>query len=454
MKSYLLLFLIGCSFSLLGQNSFVINSGTNVNVTGNSNIHLKDAKLTNNGVFNNPSGTVVIEGSGASSVATIGGTSSTTFHNLQVNKASNDAKLLQNITVNNNLSLPSGKLEIGNHNVKMGDAATFSNINKDRYVKTNGTGTLQRKVGNSFVIFPVGKATFNPARLKNDGTVDVFSVRVIDHLYQNGTSGTSLTNNVVPKTWMISEEVVGGSDVTMRLIWRPAHNGSGFDANASQISHFTGGVWQDLGSATAATADNSFNSDHKYREANNITSFSPFGVKSGARLPVELLYFYAEKEGDDVRLDWQTATELNNSHFDVEWSVDGFNFEKIGEVAGAGTTNDVQFYDFLHETPVRGENYYRLRQVDYDGKFVYTDILSVLFDEQQSFSFNIYPNPAAHYLKIEASEAGMMQMFDVAGRLVVEQQLSVFENIDITQLPSGTYFIRMDNQVKKLVIQR
>ena len=174
----------------------------------------------------------------------------------------------------------------------------------------------------------------------------IFKIRVEDHFLQNGISGSNITTNVIPKTWLIEEETVGGSDVSMRLVWRPIHVGSGFNTNASHITHFTGGNWHDQTSG-ASTADNSYSSDHRYREATNITSFSPFGVKSGVSLPVELLYFYGEKEGKNVRLDWQTATELNNSHFDVEWSTDGIVFEKIGEVAGAGTTNEVQFYDFL-----------------------------------------------------------------------------------------------------------
>jgi hypothetical protein len=416
---------------------------------------LNNTKLLNNGTFDAGNGTVVIEGDAATALSTIGGANQTTFYNLTINKSANDAALMQTVSISNNLTLTSGKIEIANNDLVMGNAASFSNINKDRYIKTNGTGTLQRQVGNSFVAFPVGKATFNPCRLKNDGTVDVFSVRVIDNLYMNGTSGTPVTANVVPKTWLISEATVGGSDVTMRLIWRPTHGGGGFDANNSQITHYENNKWNDLGSATAATSDNSYNSDHKYREATGITSFSPFGVKSnGASLPVELLYFYGEKQGEDVQLSWQTATELNNSHFDVEWSKDGVNFEKIGEVAGAGTTNDIQFYDFLHTTPVDGQNYYRLRQVDFDGKFEFTNIIQVVFDGASRTTINVFPNPATDYLKIESSESSLMQMFDIQGRLFVEQQISTYENIDISQLPSGTYFVKVGQTVKKIVIQK
>jgi hypothetical protein len=277
------------SINLIAQNAKLHITGGNVNISnsGSTKVILNNTKFVNDGNFNAGNSEIEISGNTSTINSSIGGNSNTTFYNLHINKTANDAQINQNIWIDNNLKLSSGKLELGNYNLKMGDNAIFSSISKDRYIKTNGTGSLRRKVGNSFVVFPVGKANFNPARLKNDGTVDTFSVRVKDQFLQNGTVGNAVTANVVPKTWFIEEDIVGGSDVTMRLMWRPSHQTiGGFDANNAQITHFTGGVWKDEGSPTAATADNSFSSDHKYREATNITSFSPFGVKSGAALPV------------------------------------------------------------------------------------------------------------------------------------------------------------------------
>ena len=326
-----------------------------------------------------------------------------------------------------------------------------------RYIQTNGTGSLVRQVGTSWTAFPVGNSTFNPARLKNDGTVDNFSIRVVDHLLQNGMTGNVVTTNVIPRTWLIDEATVGGSDVSMRLIWRPLHhNNNGFNTNNSAVTHYTGGSWQDQNTG-ASTADNSYSSDHRYREATNITSFSPFGVKSGSGvLPVELLYFYAEQVEDGVQLDWETATELNNSHFDIEWSTNGIEFVKIGKVQGAGTTSDVQFYDFLHTSPAPGFNYYRLKQVDFDGKYEYTEILTVEF-QQSTVDYQVYPNPATHYLKIESEDlvGKMVQIFNVNGQLVKTfQHQSLITNLLITDLPSGTYFIKVGQAVKKLIVQK
>ncbi len=464
MRLYIVMILFIYGSHLLGQNTFVIdNNSTYVNVTGNTNIHLNNTKLVNNGQFNNPSGTVVIEGDAANNQTTIGGANSTTFYNLKINKSTNNAVLMKNIQVSNNLTFTSGQLELSNFDLQMADNATFTGINKDRYIKTNGTGVLKRKVGNSFVLFPVGKATFNPARLKNDGTVDIFNVRVIDNFFLGGTSGNAVTNNVVPKTWLISEEVPGGSDVTMRLIWRPNHV-STFDPNSSQITHYTSGQWQDLGTPTMATNDNAFSSDHRYREANNITSFSPFGVRSsGAILPVELLYFYGEQVSEGVQLDWQTASEINNSHFDVEWSTNGVDFERIGTVNGAGTTTDVRpdsyrDYDFLHPNPAIGENYYRLKQVDLDGEYEYTNVILITIDKLNTTSainVKIFPNPTTDYFNVEASNSlgEMIRVFNVKGQIVkqINHQASI-TNIPVSELAGGTYFVKIGETVKKLVI--
>ncbi len=446
--------MINCQLSIdnYAQTNLTIANGNWVN--GSNNIVLQNTSFTNNGTFHAGTGTVIVTGDATTVQSELGGTSQSTFYNLKINKSTNDALLRQNATVNNLLLLTDGKLEIGNYNLIIGNSATISGQNQDRYIVTNGTGSLVRQVGTSWTVFPIGNSTFNPARLKNDGTVDNFSIQVQDNFLENGTTGNAITTNVIPRTWLIEEEMVGSSDVSMRLIWRPVHVGSGFNTNASQITHFTNGNWQDQNTGVSI-ADHSYSSDHRYREATNITSFSPFGVKSGASLPVELLYFYAEKEGKNVRLDWQTATEINNSHFDIEWSADGVSFEKIGEIIGGGTTTEEQFYNFFHSSPTIGKNYYRLKQIDFNKKFEYTNIIQVTFEKAKNSAISIYPNPASHYLKIESQDliGEMVQVFNVNGQLVKEfQHQSLITNLPINNLPSGTYFLTIKNEVKKIVI--
>ena len=179
-------------------------------------------------------------------------------------------------------------------------------------------------------------------------------------------------------------------------------------------------------------------------------------IYSGVSLPVELLDFNAELQDKNVLLTWQTASELNNSDFDIEWSTNGISFEKIGQVQGAGTTNDITFYDFLHTSPALGLNYYRLKQSDFDGKFEYSEIIQVTIEQSNHSTINVYPNPAANFITIDGIEEDeIIQIFNVNGQLVKTfyQNVSTPQN-DINDLSAGTYFIKMKSQVKKLIITK
>jgi hypothetical protein len=122
-------------------------------------------------------------------------------------------------------------------------------------------------------------------------------------------------------------------------------------------------------------------------------------------LPVELASFETSWKQRDVLLAWKTITETDNDYFLVEHSTDGIQFETIGRVEGVGTTLEPQFYAFLHDQPVAEINYYRLKQVDLDGAFAYSDIQVI---RQTTAAFNtwiVYPNPVADQLLLHSTAA-------------------------------------------------
>jgi hypothetical protein len=188
--------------------------------------------------------------------------------------------------------------------------------------------------------------------------------------------------------------------------------------------------------------------------------FTTSGVN--APLPVELLSFYGKQVNGNVLLNWETATEINNSHFDVEWSKDGIHFEKIGEVVGAGTTNEMQFYDFLDDPNLRGLrdllglNYYRLKQVDVDGKFEYSNTIQISIDPLINSAINIFPNSATDYFVIENVEVGkMVQIFNSNGLLMKEFEIEATSHYSsISDFPNGIYLIKVGNLAQKLIVQK
>jgi hypothetical protein len=165
---------------------------------------------------------------------------------------------------------------------------------------------------------------------------------------------------------------------------------------------------------------------------------------TGAVLPVELLYFYGKKAENGVLLSWETATEINNDYFDVEWSTDGISFEKIGQVKGAGTTMENQSYEFLHQNPVTGNNYYRLKQVDFDGKFEYSNIVMVNYQlSTVDYPLNIYPNPVRYSLTIENGQ-GTAIIYNALGQLIQQVNIDASKlQLDVSELPQGIYTIHI-----------
>ncbi|MFT6001104.1 MAG: hypothetical protein ACI81P_003572 [Neolewinella sp.] len=157
-----------------------------------------------------------------------------------------------------------------------------------------------------------------------------------------------------------------------------------------------------------------------------FSTFYLFAVD--AILSVELTEFDArEVEKQRVQLDWQTVVETNNSHFEVAHSVDGRAFQILGEVAGAGNSTEEQAYGYLHETPVVGLNYYRLRQVDYDGTATLSEVREVNISGVTALS--VYPNPTVDELRIKGFTGGPIRIIDQQGRMVLQRNLTEFEGL-------------------------
>lgn len=176
-------------------------------------------------------------------------------------------------------------------------------------------------------------------------------------------------------------------------------------------------------------------------------------------LPVEYLSFNAEAEGENALIEWETALEINSAHFEVEHSRDGQNFTYLGKVQAAGNSESEQEYKFWHERPGAGVHYYRLRQVDADGSFDYTQVRSIQFEDKVAQIFELYPNPASAYVNIKTdSEAYSIRIIDQTGRPVREVRNT--PRLDITDLVPGVYWVQLTGaagqvlQTEKLSVMR
>ncbi len=164
--------------------------------------------------------------------------------------------------------------------------------------------------------------------------------------------------------------------------------------------------------------------------------------------PVELTSFIATNNQKEVSLSWTTASELNNSHFDIEYSQDGNNFRAIDQVTGNGTTQLKQEYSYTHTTPANGSNYYRLKQVDFDGAFEYSDIRVVEIDRNGKVIIN--PSAAIAEITVQLAETtgdnNQIGIYDMMGRTVLMSNFDGNLNaktIDISNLQKGYYVVRV-----------
>ena len=165
-------------------------------------------------------------------------------------------------------------------------------------------------------------------------------------------------------------------------------------------------------------------------------------------LPISLVWFDAKNGLGSIVLSWETASEENNSHFDVERSLDAINFEKIGTVKGNGTTNTKRSYTFTDANPYGGMNYYRLRQVDLDGKTTVSHMAFAKYTSKLVSFEQVYPNPFINELNLVISNAiateATLSIVDVTGRIVSTQAISLQAgnnslNLSTTQLAQGIY---------------
>lgn len=182
-------------------------------------------------------------------------------------------------------------------------------------------------------------------------------------------------------------------------------------------------------------------------QVGNEVSYTMGTVSSANALPVDFVFFQAEKLEDQVELSWATATETNNSHFEIQRSLDGNSFEVIGEEKGNGNSNSVINYVYLaNKVPVQSKPvYYRLRQVDFDGQSEFSPVSYVLGESEKHAT--VYPNPADDIATV--SKEGFtfdIVILDRGGNMVFSQTgVSDQIRMPVSELPNGFYIVQISS---------
>ena len=207
-----------------------------------------------------------------------------------------------------------------------------------------------------------------------------------------------------------------------------------------------------------ATVDANWNSYYPY-----VVGPTFYGNKTAAKIavipepvtvvPVGLLSFRGYHDQQKNILNWKTATEINNSHFDVERSGNGNSFLKIGQVQGAGNSSTPIDYSYSDNSPLSGSNYYRLKQWDLDNRSNYSDIIRVDAGAQD-ISINVFPNPSSDLITLQVNgilkHDMMVTLINNAGQVLLKKsfyQGSTICFLETTTVYNGLYHLTVsDNE--------
>ena len=411
-------------------------------------------------------GRVVLAGSAHQTINLIGTNPGRIITRLRIDKSSNEVTLNTRLSITVNADFINGIVNTTTSNtLAFANTATATGASDTSFVN----GPVE-KTGNQAFTFPVGKKgnydgmhfynAYRPVSISApSNSTHQFRAEYFMNdphpAYNHGSLGPGLSHISNCEYWIL-DRTIGTSDVNVTLSYRDfasAVNCSGVTNQADlRVARWNGTQWVSHGNGgTTGTISNG-----EVVTSAPVTAFSPFTLASANSatnpLPVELLSFTAQPKDKNVYLNWSTATEQNTSHFDVQRSRDGIDWETIGTQHAAGTTNTPQNYELTDASFPGGTIYYRLRQVDQDGTVELYGPISATC-EAAGYSLSVYPNPATNSFTVQVYtestvSGGQLGVYDFTGKAILQQSVELQNGVHTFHfndagLARGTYLIRL-----------
>ncbi len=473
----------GSSVSFDGANQNITNTSgstfNNVAVAGSDTKTL----LTNMSVSGNLSITSTLA-AGANSITLAGnwtntgtftpGTSTVTFSGSNQQTLSNaSGEMFHNLTINNtSVAFPqiivTGPVEVGNNGILtltdgIMETSAFTMLTMNNNTTLSGGNTSasyisgpMTKIGQDNFTFPVGKGSVF-ARLGISGMVSsaTFVAEYFDTNFGDATREPALATVSSVEYWDLSRPA-GSGEPFVTLFWEDGARSVITDVSTLRVAHFESSLWQDEGNGgtTGNASSGSITSGFRF------TSFSPVTLGSSDPinpLPVTLTSFDGEMIDGEANLWWETASEINNDFFEIQRSADGETYEVIGIVKGSGTTTTAQSYSFVDRNPFFGSNYYRLRQVDFDGDSkIESEIVVLQLESDGMFEVKAFPNPTTQdniNIQIMTTEEApvSVRLVDLHGREYYSELLGPDKLFGVKNIKSD---VRLSQGVYMLIVQR
>lgn len=229
-------------------------------------------------------------------------------------------------------------------------------------------------------------------------------------------------------------------------------NYSGFNASDLRLMGYDPAIdqWIKLGTTGATGLTKGSLLSGVIPGGKTITAIA-IGSTENIILPVTFTAFTIKPDGCKALLEWQTGMEHNNSHFNVERRVNGSEFVVVARVKAAGNSNTLQNYSYTDNTPASGINYYRITQVDFDGKYSSTEVKAVTIACNAKSGLKIYPNPARNRVNIQnAKVVAQVNIVATNGQVVMKyipsQNDAGLLTLNIQPLQNGIYLLQIINR--------
>lgn len=295
---------------------------------------------------------------------------------------------------------------------------------------------------------PVGSDSFYRAVVIAPISTDTTTFNIEYHHSNPNTSGytTTMRDPVLKSVstvefWSINRTNIGSpADAYITLFWSTSSGVNAGYVDSMRVALWNGSKWADQG-ASAITGNADYGSVTTQPEATSFGIFTLASVINYNTLPVEMINFTASMNGDFVKLDWNTASELNNRGFYVQRSYDGRNWETLNFINGSGTTQMVQTYSYNDYTvspwghPIA---YYRLKQVDFNGSFEFSNIAKVKFGETANLQkawFNSSSDQINVIFDKPIGNNTQVRLIDLSGRTIYYEELKGGETKVLLNVP-------------------
>jgi Secretion system C-terminal sorting domain len=438
-------------------NSFSVNnnltiSGLSVLAPGSNTINLAGqwANWGSTG-FNEAASIVDFNGAALQTITTPGGEN---FANVIVNNSATGIQLANAVAIATSLTMTQGNIDLNSNTLSLGTTAVLPGtlnytsgtiINTGSFVRWFAKTTIA--AGGVAGLFPVGTLTdYRPLNVSvpvaptTGGTIAVS--------YSNATTNTTTSfpdgaaTIVVRKdlNWGLITTLLAGGTYNLNI----SGTGYGLIGNVSDLRLTLAGSVVGTAGINAGTVSNPQVNRTGLTEANlNNTFYLASTNSSSSPLPITLISFTANVDNGVIKLNWETAAEVNNDHFTIQRSTNTIQWQDIQIVAGSGNTNIDSKYSAYDLNPFTGISFYRLEQTDLDGKYSFSMIRQVNLNTAAAIT--IYPNPATDRVYVSGTWNMQVLIFNIAG-----QQMDVPSEpngngviLHTVNLRAGIYFIHI-----------